>query len=142
VFATQDWHPARHGSFVEQGGPWPEHCVQGTHGAELHASLDRSHIEAVVRKGTDPVVDAYSGFLDSDLEKQLNALGTRRVYVGGLATDYCVKHTVLDALRLGFATFVVTDACRAVDVAAGDGDAALAEVRSAGATLLRSTEID
>jgi nicotinamidase/pyrazinamidase len=141
VIATQDYHPPGHGSFVEQGGPWPEHCVQGTPGAELHPNLDLSLVQEVVRKGTDPVTDAYSGFLDSDLAERLRSRGVRRVFIAGLATDYCVKNTALDAVKLGFETAVVVDACRAVDVQTGDGDAALREVETAGGTLTTSGEI-
>src|SRR5688500_17161306 len=106
VIATQDFHPAGHASFVEQGGPWPEHCVQGTAGADLHPDLDAAGIGEVVRKGTDMTTDAYSGFLGTDLADRLRRHGVTRVFVGGLATDYCVKNTALDAVREGFETVV------------------------------------
>ena len=141
VIATQDFHPAGHGSFLEQGGPWPEHCVQGTPGADLHPDLDVSRIQEVVQKGTDTVTDAYSGFLGTDLAERLRRREVRRLFVGGLATDYCVKNTALDALRLGFEVVVLTDACRAVDVAPGDGEAALKEIVEAGGVLATSDEL-
>lgn len=132
VVATRDWHPADHGSFTEQGGIWPVHCVQGTPGAELHDALDRSSIDVVVDKGQDPGTDGYSGFDGTDLESLLRSRGIDRVTVAGLTTDYCVKNTALDALRLGFDVTVTADAVRPVDVSPGDGERALDEVRSAG----------
>jgi nicotinamidase/pyrazinamidase len=135
VYATQDWHPSRHSSFQAQGGPWPPHCVQGTRGAELHASLKLPRGVPRIKKGSDLNVDAYSGFLDSDLEARLGKAGVTRVFVGGLATDYCVLNTVLDALRLGFAAYVLTDAIGAVDVHPGDGERALRRMREAGARM-------
>jgi nicotinamidase/pyrazinamidase len=132
VVATRDWHPPDHGSFVEQGGIWPVHCVQGTHGAELHPGLDRTRLDVVVDKGQDPGTDGYSGFDGTELESLLRSRGVDRVTIGGLATDYCVKNTALDALRLGFGVTVVSDAVRAVEVSPGDGERALDEVRAAG----------
>lgn len=142
VLATQDFHPAGHASFAEQSGPWPEHCVQGTVGAELHPDLDRSGLQEVVRKGADMTTDAYSGFLGTDLAGRLRRRGVRRVFLAGLATDYCVKNTALDALQEGFETVVLADACRAVDVEPGDGERALRQVERAGGRLAASDELD
>jgi nicotinamidase/pyrazinamidase len=136
VYATQDWHPAGHSSFQESGGPWPPHCVQGSHGAELHPELDLPDGHEIIKKGSDPAVDAYSGFLDSDLEAQLKTSGVTRVFVGGLATDYCVLNTVLDARQLGFETYLLSDAIGAVDVEPGDGDRAIEQMLDAGATAI------
>jgi nicotinamidase/pyrazinamidase len=114
VVATQDWHPANHQSFKEQGGIWPAHCVAGEAGAELHADLDQSAIDLNVRKATTPKQEAYSGFDGTDLAEQLKARGVERVYVGGLALDYCVDATALDAKKAGFDTYVIRDATRPV----------------------------
>jgi nicotinamidase/pyrazinamidase len=114
VVATQDWHPANHQSFKEQGGIWPAHCVAGETGAELHAELDQAAIDLYVRKATTPEQEAYSGFDGTDLAAQLEARGVERVYVGGLALDYCVDATALDAKQAGFDTYVIRDATRAV----------------------------
>ena len=114
VVATQDWHPADHRSFAARGGEWPEHCVAGTPGAELHPELDQGPIDIRIRKATTSEAEAYSGFDGTDLAAQLRARGVRRVFVGGLALDYCVDATALDAARAGFETFVIRDATRAV----------------------------
>jgi nicotinamidase/pyrazinamidase len=141
VFATQDWHTPGHSSFKESGGPWPAHCVQGTRGAEFHPDLRLPADTVVVKKGSDPKVDAYSGFLDSDLEQQLRDKGVERVFVGGLATDYCVLNTVLDALKKGFETHLLVDATAAVDVNSGDGQRAIEKMRDAGAKVLNAKEL-
>lgn len=158
VVATQDWHPADHVSFadnhpghaigdrVERDGIeqtlWPVHCVQETPGAALHPALDTARIDHVLRKGQDPAVDSYSGFFDNGRPGQragtglaawLRARGATRLWIGGLATDYCVRYTVLDARSLDFETVLVTDACRGVDLEPGDVDAALAAMAEAGA---------
>jgi len=135
VVATRDWHPPDHGSFAAQGGPWPEHCVQGTPGAELHPALDRSLVDVVADKGQDPATEGYSGFEGTGLETLLRERGVEHVTVVGLATDYCVKHTALDALRHGFGVTVDSTATRAVEVAPGDGERALEAVRAAGASV-------
>jgi nicotinamidase-related amidase len=135
VVATRDWHPADHGSFREQGGIWPVHCVAGTEGAELHAGLDRSHVDLVVDKGQDPRAEGYSGFEATLLEELLRARGVDHVTIGGIATDYCVKNTALDALRLGFGVTVDREAVRGVEVEAGDSEAALDEIRAAGGSV-------
>lgn len=163
VVATQDWHPPNHGSFAVNhpgrrvgevvdldGLPqvlWPVHCVQFTPGAEFAPGLDTSRIVHVVRKGTDPRIDSYSGFFDNGKRRStgladfLRQQGVREVYVAGLATDYCVKATALDAVQLGFATRVITDACRGVNLQPGDVDRALAEMARAGVRLVRSDEL-
>jgi nicotinamidase/pyrazinamidase len=135
IVATRDWHPADHGSFSEQGGIWPVHCVQGTPGAELNAALDRSAVDVVVDKGQDPGTEGYSGFEATGLESLLRERGVDRLTIGGLATDYCVKNTALDALRLGFGVTVDGAAVRGVEVSPGDSERALDEVRAAGGTV-------
>ena len=135
VVATRDWHPPDHGSFSDRGGPWPVHCVQGTEGAELHPALDQSKIDVVVDKGQDPATEGYSGFEGTDLASLLRERNVDSVTVVGLATDYCVKNTALDALREGFDVTVDPDAVRGVDVNPGDSERALDEVRAAGASV-------
>jgi nicotinamidase/pyrazinamidase len=137
VVATRDWHPADHGSFAAQGGPWPVHCVQGTPGAELHPAVDRARLDAVVDTGQDPHVEGYSGFQETGLAQLLADRDIDEVTLAGLATDYCVKHTALDALALGHRVTVDARAVRAVDVRPGDGEAALAEIEAAGGTVRR-----
>jgi nicotinamidase/pyrazinamidase len=133
VVATRDWHPSGHVSFRSRGGPWPPHCVAGSPGAAFADSLALPATAVIVSKAADPERDAYSGFDGTDLERLLLARGSRRVLVGGLATDYCVRLTVLDALRLGFEAVWLADAVRAVDVRPGDGAAAERAMREAGA---------
>ncbi len=140
VFATQDWHPAGHSSFAAQGGQWPDHCVQGSRGAEFHPALELPEGASIIRKGASPDADAYSGFIDSDLDAQLKAKGIGRVYVGGLATDYCVLNTVIDALANGYETYVLTDAVGAVDLEPGDGERALHLMEVNGAALTTTAE--
>jgi nicotinamidase/pyrazinamidase len=135
VVATRDWHPPDHGSFAERGGPWPVHCVAGTPGAELHPALDASLVQATIDKGQDAGTEGYSGFEATRLEELLRERGIDQVTVVGLATDYCVKNTALDALREGFTVTVDSAATRGVDVAEGDSEQALAEVRAAGASV-------
>jgi nicotinamidase/pyrazinamidase len=132
VVATRDWHPADHSSFATNGGPWPVHCVQGSEGAELHPGLDRSKLDVIVDKGQDVDTDGYSGFAGTDLETLLRERGITQVTVTGLATDYCVKNTALDALRAGFAVTIDSTAVRGVEIEPGDSERALAEVRAAG----------
>jgi nicotinamidase/pyrazinamidase len=144
VVATKDWHPRGHASFETL---WPPHCVQNTAGAEFHPALDTSRVAHVFLKGTDPAVDSYSGFFDNEhklstgLGDYLRAQGVTGVYVCGLATDYCVKFTALDALWLGFETTVVADACRGVEVNAGDSERALEEVRAGGGRVVTCEEV-
>lgn len=141
IFATMDWHPAGHSSFREQGGPWPAHCVQGTPGAELHPNLKLPEAAVIVHKGTDPKKDAYSGFVDSELEQRLVEAGIKRVFVGGLATDYCVLNTVIDAIGIGFETYLLTDATDSVDVEPQDGRRAVHLMQTSGATLTTTDEV-
>lgn len=135
VVATRDWHPPDHGSFAEQGGPWPVHCVAETDGAQLHHALDPTPIDVVVDKGQDPATEGYSGFQDTPLAELLRERGVDRVTIAGLATDYCVKNTALDALREGFAVTVDSAATRGVEVQEGDSERALDAVRAAGASV-------
>ena len=163
VVATQDWHPRDHGSFAanhDGRAPyqvidlrglaqvlWPVHCVQGSRGAEFHDDVDRARVAAVFPKGTDPTVDSYSGFWDNGqrhatgLGDWLRARGVTTVYVLGLATDYCVKFTAIDAARLGFTTYLIEDGCRAVDLAPGDGERAIDAMRAAGVIVVDSGQI-
>ena len=158
VVATQDWHPADHGSFAVShpgakpfamgalgGMPqvmWPTHCVQGTPGASFHSALDVALFDHVTRKGTDRNIDSYSGFFDNGRRKQtdlrgyLTDKGVTEVDIIGLATDYCVKFTALDAVQLGFKTRVLREACRGVGIMPGDIDVAIADMQSAGVTIV------
>ena len=133
IYATRDWHPARHCSFRAQGGPWPPHCIADTHGAAFAAGLRLPPDATVISKATTEDQDAYSGFQGTDLDRRLRAANIRRLFVGGLATDYCVLNSVRDALRLGYAVMLLTDAIRAVDVQSGDGQRAEAEMVRLGA---------
>lgn len=135
IFATQDWHPENHSSFKDQGGPWPPHCVQGSSGAEFHENLRLPIGTSIVRKGANPEVDAYSGFLDSNLEDQLKRGEIKRVFVGGLATDYCVLNTVLDARKLEFDVLLVEDAIAAVNAETEDGAKAVQQMKDSGAKM-------
>jgi nicotinamidase/pyrazinamidase len=139
VFASHDWHPEDHCSFHRQGGSWPPHCVRHTLGAAAAAGLELPAGVAMVAKGTERDTEAYSAFTGTDLEARLRAAQVRRLYVGGLATDYCVLQTVRDALRRGFAVFLLRDAIRAVNLEPGDGARAEEEMSALGAV---SLEID
>ena len=141
VAATRDWHPPEHRFFSRHGGPWPDHCLQRTRGAEFDAELEREHVDAIVSKGVDPQTDGYSGFAGTGLEDDLRGRGIRRVFVCGLATDYCVKATALDAKRHGFETFVIGDAIAAVNLEPGDEERALGELRAAGIPVIESDEL-
>jgi nicotinamidase/pyrazinamidase len=163
VVATQDWHPQNHGSFitghagrhvgelVELGGLpqviWPVHCVQDTRGAALHSDLDKAGIYEIFYMGTDARIDSYSGFFDNGKLKAtrlgdlLKERGVTQVFVLGLATDYCVKFTALDAVALGFETFLVEDGCRAVNLNPGDGDRAISEMKDAGIRTVRRADL-
>jgi nicotinamidase/pyrazinamidase len=163
VVATQDWHPQNHGSFASNhpgkhpgdmitlgGLPqvlWPDHCVQGSRGARFHPVLNRTHIAKVFRKGTDPEIDSYSTFFDNAHRKS-TGLGdylkhekVTDVYLAGLATDYCVKYSALDAVHLGFKTHVILDACRGVELKPGDTKKAIEEMRKAGVEILTSDDL-
>jgi len=163
VVATQDWHPADHGSFASNhagmsvgdmtvlGGVeqvlWPDHCVQDSPGASFHSALDVARIDAVVRKGTDPSIDSYSGFFDNGHRKDtglaavLGARGVAEVWIAGLATDYCVLYSARDALSLGLEVVVVRDAVRAVNLTPGDGERALESMAQAGCRILTSEAV-
>ena len=138
VFASRDWHPADHCSFAAAGGPWPPHCVRDSDGAAFAGLLDHLEDDEVISKATRADADAYSAFDGTGLAERLAALGIRRVLVLGLATDYCVLSTVMDALANGLEVVVPRDGVRAVNVAPGDGDRALADMCNAGATLIGS----
>lgn len=135
VYLTRDWHPADHCSFSGRGGIWPPHCVAGTSGAAFHPRLTVPASAVIVSKAERRDAEAYSGFAGTDLAGALRKQGVTSLVVAGLATDYCVKNTVLDALREGFAVVVVREAIRAVDVAPGDGEKAIAEMEAAGAVI-------
>jgi nicotinamidase/pyrazinamidase len=161
VVATQDYHPEGHGSFaqvpddigtlVDLNGLdqvlWPVHCVEETFGSKFVDGLEVDRFDKIIRKGTDPKIDSYSGFFDNGQKKEtelrsyLRLNGVTDVYVIGLATDYCVKFTALDAAQLGFRTFLIKDACRGVDLVPGDIDRALVEMREAGVIIIESTDI-
>lgn len=163
VVATQDWHPPDHGSFASNhpgrkpgdmwklgGLPqvlWPDHCVQHSPGAEFHRDLDRTRVARVFHKGVDADIDSYSGFFDNGhrrstgLGEYLREQAVTDVYILGLATDYCVKYSALDALKLGFTTHVIEDGCRGVELHPGDGQAAIEEMRAAGVEITTSAAI-
>jgi nicotinamidase/pyrazinamidase len=136
VVKSRDWHPRRTKHFAEFGGTWPVHCVQDTPGAEFHRDLLDDPRIAVVSKGMGDE-DSYSAFDGTDLARRLREQGVEEVWVGGLATDYCVKNTVLDAVREGFKVKAVADAMRAVEVKAGDGERAIEEMRQSGAEIVQ-----
>lgn len=141
VVATRDWHPADHCSFKAQGGPWPSHCIAGSDGARFAPLLEFPCEVRIVSKAVTADKDAYSGFEGTELDALLREAGVERVFVGGLATDYCVLNTVRDALRLGYRTVLLEDAIRAVEVAPGDGERAIAEMRKLGAVPVRLAQI-
>lgn len=133
VYATRDWHPEGHCSFHAQGGPWPVHCVAGTHGAAFASTFSLPPGTTVISKATLQDQEAYSSFQGTDLDSRLHAAGIRRLFIGGLTTDYCVLSTVRDARRLGYDVFVLADAIRAVNVQPGDGQRAEEEMAGLGA---------
>jgi nicotinamidase/pyrazinamidase len=152
VIASQDWHPSAHCSFASSNpgttaGVWPDHCVQNCEGAQLHDDLDRSPINLILRKGYRENLDSYSVFFENDrstptgLDGFLKGLGIRSVVIGGLATDYCVLYSVMDALRLGYETIVLQDAVRGVNIPEGSVDRALERMRTAGAVFMDSGEL-
>ena len=162
VVATQDWHPADHKSFASQNNnsvgdvfdlngiqqiAWPDHCIQNTNGAEFVAELNTNRINKIFPKGTDVEIDSYSGFFDNDhrnatgLGAFLKEQNVTEVFVLGLATDYCVKFTALDAIKLGYKTKLVIDGCRGVELNPGDIETAITEMKNAGVEIVRSTEI-
>ena len=135
VVVSRDAHPPDHCSFVEQGGTWPVHCVAGTHGAELHPDVAALDPDVRIEKATTADRDAYSAFDGTGLADELRARGVDEIVIGGLATDYCVRASVLDALREGFAVTVLEDGIRGVEVQPGDSARAIEEMRAAGAAL-------
>jgi nicotinamidase/pyrazinamidase len=141
VFATRDWHPPDHASFESEGGPWPVHCVQDTHGADFHLAMEDVEVDAVVDVGKGRDDEGYSGFEKSDLARILRDRDVDELYVCGLATDYCVRASAIDACQEGFDVTVVRDAVRGVDVNAGDSERALDDMREAGARLASSDEV-
>lgn len=163
VLATQDWHPPDHGSFAanhpgKKPGDrvmldgieqilWPVHCVQNTHGAEFVRSFDTSRVTRIFHKGTDPRIDSYSTFFDNaqrrdtGLGDYLKKRGIREIYLMGLALDYCVKYSTLDARQLGFNAHVILDGCRGIELEPGDIDRAFDDMKRAGAILLQSNEL-
>jgi len=141
VFATRDWHPPDHASFETQGGPWPIHCVQGAHGAQFHPAMEHVHLDAVVDVGRGREDEGYSGFENSDLARLLRDHDAGEVYVCGLATDYCVRASAIDACKEGFDVTVVEDAVRAVEVNPGDSERAFQDMRNAGVRIASSAEV-
>lgn len=162
VIATQDWHPERHISFASTHQKnigdlvqveeieqilWPDHCVQNSKGADLHPRLNRSRIHKFIYKGTNHHLDSYSAFFDNAHKQQtglhdyLQRQKIRHVYILGLATDYCVKYSALDAIKLGYIVTVIQDACRGVELNIGDSANALSEMRKAGVNIIMSAEI-
>jgi len=139
VIKTRDWHPATAKHFAKYGGTWPVHCVQNTPGAEFHADLSDDPRITIISKGIDESADGYSAFDGTGLAEMLREQDVKEVWVGGLATDYCVKETVLGALRAGFQVKALADAMRAVNVNPGDGAQALEEMRNAGAEIVGHT---
>ncbi|MBS1170319.1 MAG: nicotinamidase [Burkholderiaceae bacterium] len=133
VIATRDWHPRDHCSFESNGGIWPDHCVQGTQGADFSPGLALPSSTLVVSKDTLPLQSTYSCFKQTDMAGRLRAMGVKRLFIGGIATDYCVLHTAIDALAAGFVVMLLTDAIRAVDLHAGDGELALRDMTDCGA---------
>ena len=163
VLATQDWHPPNHGSFAanhpgKKPGDriildgieqilWPVHCVQNTHGAEFAAEFDTSRVAHVFHKGIDPMIDSYSTFFDNahrrhtGLADYLRKQSIKEIYLMGLALDYCIKYSVLDARHLGLNTHVILDGCRGIELESGDLDRALDEMKRAGATIFKSVDL-
>ena len=163
IVATKDWHPSDHGSFAanhpgKNPGDrivldgieqilWPVHCVQDTHGSEFAPSFDTSRIEHVFHKGTERNIDSYSTFFDNAHRRQtglahyLEKHGIKDIYLMGLALDYCVKYSALDARHLGLNTYVIVDGCRGIELNPGDIGRALEEMKDAGAILLKSSEL-
>ena len=136
IIFTRDWHPADHASFKDFGGIWPVHCVADTRGAAFHDELLIPGNSLIISKADNPEKDSYSGFEGTDLDEELKKLNVDEVIITGLATDYCVKNTVLDALKLGYRTFIIGECMRAVNVNPDDGRNAVKEMIEAGAEML------
>jgi len=163
VIASKDWHPSDHTSFVDNhpghklfelislnGIPqvlWPAHCVQHSKGSEFHPTLQQSGIEKIIYKGTDKNIDSYSVFFDNahlkdtELNNYLHSLGVEEIYIMGLATDYCVKYTALDAVKLGYKVYVIEDGCRGVEREEGDAAKAISEMRDVGVEIINSADV-
>lgn len=142
IYATRDWHPANHCSFKPQGGPWPPHCVQQSVGAQFARALRLPPQAVIISKATRPDLDAYSGFQGTMLDAKLKKGGIRRLFIGGLSTDYCVLHTVKDAVALHYQVYVLNDAIRGVNVKTGDSERAIAEMHGLGAEFIEVTELE
>jgi nicotinamidase/pyrazinamidase len=141
IFATRDWHPPNHISFKDYGGIWPPHCIQNTDGAMFAEELRLPDSTIIISKAFKKDRDAYSGFQETTLDSELRRLGVRRVFIGGLATDYCVRATVLDALRLGYESVLLLDAVKGVDVKPGDSERAVREMIRNGAIAIEIDDI-
>lgn len=141
IYATRDWHPPNHISFRDYGGLWPPHCIQGSPGAEFHPDLKLPEDTIIISKATETKREAYSGFEGTELKDSLLNKKVERVFIGGLATDYCVKSTVLDALRYGFKTFLLTDAIRGVNISPGDSERAIEEMVKKGAIKITLSDL-
>jgi len=141
IFATRDWHPLNHISFKTQGGPWPPHCIQNSKGAEFASELKLPKNAIIISKGVNPNAEAYSGFEGTELALKLKELGIKKVFIGGLATDYCVKNTVLDALKNGFKTFFLEDASRGVNLKPEDSENAIKEMINKGALKVKISDL-
>lgn len=163
VIATQDWHPANHLSFAKNHPGkkvyevvdlkgisqvlWPEHCVQGTEGAQFHPQLNTDCFHLILRKGTNPEIDSYSAFMENDkktptgLEAYLKGLGIEQIFLCGLATDYCVFYSAMDAISLKFETYVIIDACKGVDFPEGNIEKALNTMKEKGIKIINSSEL-
>lgn len=141
IFATRDWHPSDHCSFQQQGGPWPPHCIATTTGAAFHPDIEFPINTQVISTATTQEKDTYSSFTDTQFHALLQASGIRRLFFGGVATEYCVLNTVKDALLLHYTTFVLEDAVRAINVKPDDGLHALEEMKRLGATLIRFEDL-
>ncbi len=141
VVASRDWHPPEHAYFEANGGPWPWHCLAGTPGAAFSVLLNAEQIDEIVDKGTDPQTDGYSAFAGTDLAQRLRNRGVRRIFVAGLATDYCVKSTALEGVDAGFDAVVLTDAICAINAKPGDEQHAIDEMRARGVQFAESSAL-
>jgi len=141
IYATRDWHPENHISFNTRGGPWPPHCIQGTKGAEFHKDLELSDDVIIVNKAYNPDRDAYSGFQETFLDIDLRRRGISRIFVAGVATEYCVKSTVIDGLNLGYEVILLIDAIKGVDLNLGDSEKAIEDMLRRGAILATLDEV-
>ncbi len=142
IVATRDWHPPNHISFRVRGGPWPPHCVQGTPGAEFHPDLRLPRHAIIVSKATDPEKEAYSGFDSTELDNELRKRGIKRIFVCGVATNYCVKATALDGARLGYTVILLLDATKGIDVPPGSIEKALNEMLDEGIIMVTRNDIE